>query len=163
MATATHLPQKLLSAWGEISATLGVNLDDTTAGHFVCGIVVAGTGIPSTNSSGVQFISNVTAGNAELSYAGYARQALTGVTWATGADNVSVDWSFSNITWAQNAADPGTGRYGFIAYLGPSGTYADAAAPVVAVLDFGQTVSVVNGSLVLQSPAGGLIAFTGAG
>lgn len=163
MATATHIPTKLMLAQGELSSTLGVNFDDTGAAHFKCGIVVAGSGIPSTQSTGIQYISDITATNAELSYSGYARQALTGITWAYDANNVQVDWSFSNITWAQNSADPGTGRYAFIAYLGPSGAYADTAAPVVAVLDLGQTVSVVNGALVLQAPAGGLIQFTGGG
>ena len=163
MTTATHVPGELLFNQGELSSTLGVNFDDTAAGHFVCLIVVAGTGIPSTLYGGVTTIANVTATNAEMTYAGYARQALTGITWAALAGNTSIGWSFSNITFPQEAADPGTGRYGIIGYLGPSGSYADSAAPVVAVLDFGATVSTVNGSLVLQCPSGGLIDYTGAG
>ena len=163
MSTATHLPGELLFNQGELSSTLGVNFDDTGTGHFTCLIVVAASGIPSTLYGGVTTIANVTAGNAEISYSGYARQALTGITWAALAGNTSIGWSFSNITFPQEAADPGTGRYGVVAYLGPSGTYTDANAPVVAILDFGQLVSTVNGSLVLQCPTGGLVQYTGAG
>lgn len=161
MATATHIPTKLMKVQGTVTTSQFVQFADTTAGNFVCGIVVAGASIPSTQAGGIQFIADVTVTNTELSYAGYARQALTGITWAFDANNVQVDWSFANITFAQNAADPGTGRYGFIAYKGVGTT--DATFPVVAILDFGQTVSVVNGSLVLQSPTGGLIQFTGGG
>ena len=235
MATATHIGTKLILAQSELSSTLGVNFDDTTAAHFVCGIVVAGNGIPVTEyfndtsitgtttsasntitspsvnpvtagvlpnmaisgtgipagtyvqsvtsttivmtqnatasaagvaltiTGGVQFIADVTATNAEMSYSGYARQDLTGITNAVASNGTQVDWDFSNVTFPQEAADPGTGRYGFIAWLGASGSYTDAAAPVVAILDFGQTVSTVNGSLVLEPPAGGLINFTGGG
>lgn len=163
MATATHLPTKLLFNQGELSSTLGVNFSDSGSAHFKLGIVTAGSGIPNTQYGGITYVSDLVASNPELSYSGYARQALTGVTWADDANNVQVDWSFANVTFAQNANDPGTGRYGFIAYLGPSGSYADGAAPVVAVLDFGQAVSVVNASLVLECPTGGLIQFTGGG
>ena len=163
MATATHIPGELLYNQGALSSTLGANFDDTGAGHFTCLIVVAGSGIPSTLYGGVTTIANVTATNAEISYSGYARQALTGITWAALAGNASIGWSFANITFPQEAADPGTGRYGVIAYLGPAGSYTDANAPVVGVLDFGQLVSTVNGPLVLQCPTGGLILYTGAG
>ncbi|MGH7996170.1 MAG: hypothetical protein ACREFX_07450 [Opitutaceae bacterium] len=164
MTTATHIPTKLMLNQGALSSTLGVNFGDTGTAHFKCGIVVAGTGIPNTTYPGLTTIADLTGANAEMSYAGYARQALAGITWAVdGTVDTQIDWSFSSITFPEETADPGTGRYGFIAYLGPSGSYADAAAPVVAVLDFGQTVSTANASLTLAPPAGGLIQFTGGG
>ncbi len=163
MATATHIPGELLFDQGQLSASLGVNFNDTTAGHFTCLLVVAGSGIPSTLYGGIKYVSDVTGTNAELAYSGYARQTLTGVSWAALAGNTSIGWTFSNITWPANSSDPGTGRYAIIAYLGPSGSYADSAAPVVAVLDLGATVSVANGSFTIECPVGGLIVFGGAG
>lgn len=161
MATATHIPTKWMKAQAAGVAAQIINLADTTAGNFVCGIVVAGAGIPSTSSSGIQYIADITGTNTEMSYAGYARQSLTGITWAFDATLGQVDWSFSNIVFPQEAADPGTGRYAFIAYKGVGS--GDATYPVVGVLDLGATVSTVNGSLTLTCPAGGLIQFQGGG
>ena len=113
-------------------------------------------------SSGIQFVSQAQTANTEQSFAGYSRQNLTGVSWAYDPSGVAIDWTFSNITFSQQAADPGTSRYGFIGYYTTLQS-GDSNAPVVCILDFGQTVSTVNGSLVLQSPASGLISYTGFG
>jgi hypothetical protein len=160
MATATHIPTKLINAQAIVTTSQIVNFNDTTLGNYVCGIV-GQTTLPPMGSSGIQFVVNIFASNSELSYAGYARQTVSGITLSYDANGVQVDWSFNSITFPQNASDPGTGRYGFIGYKGVGSN--DGSYPVVAVLDFGQTVSVVNGSLVLQPPAGGLIQFTGGG
>jgi hypothetical protein len=157
MATATHLPTKLLKAQGSLTSGQAVNL---SADVFKILAVKAGSGIPSTLSGGIQFVADVTATNAEDTLIG-ARQSLAGVTWAFDAANGVVDWSFSNITYAQASGDDGLTRY-FVIYDSSVGT-TDATYPVVAVLDPGQLVSVVNGSLTLQCPTGGLIQFTGAG
>jgi hypothetical protein len=123
-----------------------------------------------TVTGGVQFVSDVLATNTEnptLATPGTGtsdRMALTGLTWAyaSGDSITSVDWSFSNIVYPQYASDNGTTRY--FALYDSSGTYtADATRPVLAILDPGAAVSVVNGSLTLQAPAGGLIQMTGAG
>lgn len=164
MSTATHIPTKLMKVQGAITSNQAVNFGDTTGAHWVVGIVIAGSAIPSTLKTGIQYISDVTGTNTEMSYSGYVRQNLSSIVWDfDGSASGQVDWSFANITFSQQAADPGTGRYGFIAWLGGSGAFADSAAPVVAILDFGQTVSTVNGSLVLQCPSGGLIQYTGGG
>ena len=72
-----------------------------------------------------------------------------------------VDWSFSNVTYAQNASDDGLTRY-FVIYDSSEGS-GDSTYPVLAVLDPGQLVSVVNGPAVLQCPTGGLLQMTGGG
>jgi hypothetical protein len=166
MSTATHIPTTLLKALSTVTTSAIVNFGDVFVGNFVAG-VVTGTTLPPMGSSGLQFVGG-TAGvaslftaNSEISYSGYARQVMSGITLAYDSNGIQVDWTFNAITFPQNANDPGTGRYGFIGYKGVGSN--DASYPVVAVLDFGQTVSVVNGSLVLQPPAGGLIQIQGGG
>ena len=157
MATATHIPTKLMKAQGAGTSGQSVNLSGDT---FKMLAVVAGSGIPSTLSGGIQFVSDVTGTNSEDTNIG-ARPTLSGVTWAFDVSNGIVDWSFSNVTYAQNGADDGLTRY-FVIYDNTVGV-GDSTHPVVAILDPGQLVSVVNGAVVLQCPSGGLIQFTGGG
>jgi hypothetical protein len=161
MAAVTHIPTRLINAQAMLTvASAIVNFADTTAGHFQCGIVTAGSSIPVTASSGIQWLQDIFSTNSELSYSGYARQSLTGISLSYDPSVGVVDWTFNNIVFSQQAADVGNGRYGFIAYTAASG---DISRPVVAILDFGQTVSVVNGALTLQAPTTGLIQFAGGG
>lgn len=160
MATATHIPTKWMKAQGALTANQAFNIGDATAGVFKILAVKAGTGIPSTLSGGIQYVADVTATNAEDTAIG-ARQSLSGITWAFDAANGVVDWSFSNIVYAQASGDDGLTRYFVICYTGVGS--ADASYPVAAILDPGQLCSVVNGSLTLQCPTGGLLQMTGGG
>lgn len=121
---------------------------------LVCFLVVAGSGAPSTIGTGVQYISDVTATNSEVTGTGYARQTLTGVTIAVdGSVNTQVDFSFGAITYAQNAAGFTNARYAILA----KNTGVDSTSPVFAVCDLITNQSVVVGSLILNAPSGGLI------
>jgi hypothetical protein len=148
-----------MKAQGSLTSGQAVNL---AADTFKLVALKAGTGIPSTTSSGIQFVADATATNAEDT-AIYAstRPSFTGVTWAYDASTGVIDWSFSNLVLAQQAGDDGLTRY-FAIYDGSVGT-TDATFPVVAILDPGQTVSTLNGTLTIQAPTGGLIQFTGGG
>lgn len=157
MATATHIPTKLIKSQ-VIGAGPKLSFDSDVLKIMM---VKAGSGIPSTTSTGVQFVSDVTATNPEDTNIG-ARQTLSGVTVVFDANGVQVDFSFSNVVYAQNAGDDGLSRYGVI-YDETASSGTDATRPVIAILDFGQTVSVVAGSLTLQCPTGGLIQWTGGG
>jgi hypothetical protein len=160
MATATHIPTKLMFAQAALTANQTVNFNDTTAGRFRIMAVKAGSGIPVLSSSGIQFVADITATNVEDTLIG-ARQSLTGVSLAYDASLGVVDFSFSAVTYAQAGGDDGLSRYLVIYYTGVGS--ADATWPVVALLDPGQLVSVVNGSLTISCPTGGLIQFTGGG
>jgi hypothetical protein len=141
---------------------------------FICGALGAAASTSTaqasataiTVSSGVQWVSDVlgatTGTNAEDTLIG-ARQTLSSVTWAyASGDSVgTIDWSFGNVTYAQSGSDDGLTRY-FVLYDSSVGA-GDTTHPVLAILDPGQTVSVVNGTLTLQCPTGGLLQFTGAG
>ena len=152
MAITTNIPAKLVKSQ-VINAGPKISFDTDT---LKCLIVVAGSGIPSTSKTGVQYVSDVTATNAEVTGTGYARQTLAGVTVAFGSGD-DVDFSFSSITFAQNAAGFTNGRYAVI-FKDTGG--ADSTNPVICVLDLNATVSVVGGDLVLSAPAGGLIQWT---
>jgi hypothetical protein len=161
MAVTTHLPTKLLQAQGIGTANQAVNLSSGTAGAFKIMAVKAGAGLPSLISSGIQFVSDLIAVNPEDVSGAWPRTALTGITWAVdGSVNTSFDWSFSTITFAQNASDDGLTRYLAI-YSEGGGT--DATRPLVAIIDPGTTLSVLAGSLTIASPTGGLIQFQGGG
>lgn len=152
MALATYVPTTLKKSQ-VINAGPQLKFDTDT---LIALLVVAGSGIPSTSKTGIQYISQVTATNPELSYSGYARQTLTGVTVAYDATGTTiVDFSFADITWAQNANDPGTGRYLILADSSTGG--ADSSKAVFAVCDLNTTVSCAGGDLVFSCPTGGLI------
>lgn len=157
MATATHIPTKLMKAQGSMTSGQAVNLSGDT---FMMLALKAGSGIPSTLSGGVQFVSDATGTNPEDTAIG-SRPTLSSVTWAFDAANGVVDWSFANIVYAQNGSDDGLTRYFAIYDHSVGGT--DATSPIVAILDPGQLVSVVSGSATIQCATGGLIQFTGGG
>lgn len=149
MAVTTNIPAKLVKS--QVDGSVVVDFDTDP---FKCMLVRAGAGIPSTSKTGVQFVSAVTAGNAEVSGGTYARQTLTTITFAFGAGD-DVDWGFDPITFAQDAgAGPTDARYAVI-FKDVGG--ADASRVVICVIDLNATVSLVTGSLVLTAPAGGLI------
>lgn len=150
MAAVTYIPAML--ARSQVNGSVVVDFDTDT---FICLGVVVGGGRPSTSKTGVQYISDVTATNSEVTGTGYARQTLTAVTVAfDGTATNAVDWSFGNITFAQNAAGFSNARY-FVIAKDVGG--ADSSRPVVALIDPGATISVVGGDVVISSPAGGLI------
>lgn len=157
MAIATHIPTKLMKAQGGLTAAQACNFSSDT---FKVLAVKAGAGLPSMSSSGIQFVGDVTATNPEDTLIG-ARITLTGVAWAFDASLGLVDFSFSNITYAQNASDDGLTRYFVIQDFTISAT--DSTSPVIAIIDPGQLISVVNNSCVLQCPTGGLFQFSGGG
>jgi hypothetical protein len=190
MATATHIPVLLTNAQIQSYTSQMVGFAVTTSysnvgapGLFFAGIISGGGGtnitIPPLGSSGCQYLSTVFTSNADLSGTGYTRQWVSGLTATYDATtNTYIDWKFNPITFPQNAADGGAGRYGYIAYA-PSSTIValatagvtqglnqcsnDASYPLVAILDLGQQVSVLNGSLIIQAPATGLIQWEGGG
>ncbi len=158
MTVSTHIPTKLMLAQGKKTAAQSVNFNGDT---FKIMGVVAGSGRPDCTSSGIQFVSDVTGTNSEDTNIG-ARGTLAGVSFAFDVSGTACDWSFSTITYAQSGSDDGLTRY-FIIYDETVSSGTDATRPVVALIDPGQLVSVVNGSLSIQSPTGGLIQFTGGG
>lgn len=162
MAVVTHIPTKLLQAQGILTANQAVNFSSGTAGAFKIMAVVAGSGLPSLINTGIQFVADLVAVNAENVNGAWPRTALTGVTWAVdGGVNTSFDWSFATITFSQSASDTTTvTRY--LAIFSEGGA-TDATRPIVAIIDPGTTLSVLAGSLTVQSPTGGLIQFTGGG
>jgi hypothetical protein len=158
MAISTHIPTKLMLAQGKLTANQNVNFNGDT---FKIMAVVAGSGRPSCTSSGIQFVSDVTGTNSEDTAIG-ARQTISGTTFTFDGSGTACDWSFSTITYAQSAGDDGLTRY-FVLYDETQSSTTDATRPVVAIIDPGQLISVVNGSLTITSPVGGLIQFTGGG
>jgi hypothetical protein len=157
MAVSTHIPTKLMKAQGGLVSGQQINFASDT---FMIMAVKAGSGLPSLTSSGIQFVADVTGTNAEDTLIG-ARQTLAGVTWAFDGGGVAVDWSFTTITYVQNGSDDGLTRY-FVIYDNTVGV-GDSTHPVFVVIDPGQLISVVNASLTIQSPTGGLVQFTGGG
>lgn len=151
MAVTTNIPAKLVKS--QMDGSVVVDFDTDT---FKAMLVVAGGGIPSTSKTGVQFVSNVTAANAEVTGGSYARITLTTLTLAFGSGD-DVDWGFDPITFPLDASGPTNARYAVI-FKEVGG--ADSARVVICVIDLNATVSLQAGSLVLTAPAGGLIQAT---
>lgn len=150
MAVTTNIPAKLVKS--QVNGSEVVDFDTDLIKMM---LVVAGAGIPSTSKTGVQYVSDVTSTNAEVTGTGYARQTMTcSVAFGAGDD---VDFSFPTVTFLQNAAGFTNARYGVV--LKDKGG-ADSANPVLAIIDLNAVISVVPGDLTLSSPAGGLIQWT---
>lgn len=148
MAAASFVPTKLAKAILNGSAP---NLSSDT---IKCMAVVAGSGIPDTTKTGIEFVSDVTSGNAEVTGTGYSRQTLASKTWAyDGTGTRLVDFGFANITFSQNAAGPTNIRY-FIFF---KDTGSDATSQVVLVFDPNATYSMQTGDIVLSAPTGGAL------
>jgi hypothetical protein len=148
MPVASYIPTKLKLA--QVSGT-PINFASDT---LVCLLVVAGGGLPSTTNSGVQFVTDLLSGNAEVTGTGYARQTLTSVTVANdGSVNTQVDFSHAAITFAQNAGGFTNARYVILAKNSGS----DATSQVFLVFDPNTTLSAQTGSVILSSPSGGEI------
>lgn len=148
---ATTIPAKLKKS--QVDGTK-IDFDSDT---LKCAMVVAGSGAPSVSKTGVQFVSDVTGGNAEVTGTGYSRQTLSGVTVAFASGSDAVEFSHSAITFAQNAAGFTNGRYA-VFFKDAGG--ADSANPVFAIADLDSNRSVQGGDLVLSAPSGGLINWT---
>lgn len=152
MAASTNIPTKLKKSQ-VVNAGPQLKFDTDT---LECMLVKAGSGIPSTTSGGIQFVSDITGTNAEVSGTGYSRQTLSSVTVAfDGSINTYVDFSFGDVNFTQSAGGFTDARY--IIFYDATTSTSDAARPVIAVCDPDQTLSAVSGDVVLTCPTGGLI------
>jgi hypothetical protein len=150
MAAATYIPAKL--ALSQVNGSVVIDFDTDT---LKCMAVVAGSGRPSTSKTGVQYVSDVTGTNAEVTGTGYSRQTLASVTVSfDGTATNLVDFSYGNITFGQNAAGFSNGRY--LVFFKDAGG-ADSANPVFAIFDPDTTFSAVSGDVIISSPTGGMI------
>lgn len=150
---ATTIPTKLKKQQ-VVSAATPVRFDTDT---LTCLLVTTGGGAPDVTSgaAGIQFISETISANPEVTGTGYTRQTLTATAVTFDSTNTQVDFTFGNITFAQNAAGFTNARYAIIADTTVGG--GDSTHPVLAVCDLGSNQSVQSGSLVLTCPASGLI------
>lgn len=154
MAAASYMPTKLALA------LFGGNAPNFLATDtFKCAAVVAGSGIPDTSKTGVEFMTALVAANAEVTGTGYTAGgvSLASLTWAVDSTGTRlVDFGFANLTFSQNAAGPTNIKY-FVIYKN-TGSY--TTSQVVLVFDPNATYSMVTGDIVLSSPVGGAIQAT---
>lgn len=149
MAAASFVPTKLAKAI--LNGGTAINLASDT---IKCLAVVAGSGIPDTTKTGIEFVADVLAANSEVTGTGYSRQTLGSKTWAyDGAGTRLVDWGFANVTFSQNASGPTNHRY----YIFFKDTGSDATSQVLLVFDPDTTYSQQTGDIVLSAPTGGAL------
>lgn len=149
---ATTIPAKLKKSQVDGSAVIDFDTD-----VLRCMLVVAGASAPNVSKSGVQFVSDVVAANAEVTGTGYARQTLAGVTVAFASGTDTVEFSFSDITFLQNPAGFTNARYAVFYKRVGADDSTPADDPVFAIADLDSDRSVQSGDLVLKAPTGGLI------
>lgn len=150
---STTIPTKLKKVQMRNAGGTRVDFDSDTIKVL---IVQAGSGMPSTTKTGVQYVADVTATNTEVSGALYARQTVAGsVVDFDGSIDTYVNWSFSDITFVSDASGFTNGTY--IIFYDETAGASDADRPVLAVCDPGVTMSTQAGAVVLTCPAGGLI------
>jgi hypothetical protein len=149
MAAASFVPTTLAKTI--LNGGTAINLASDT---IKCLAVVAGSGIPDTTKTGIEFVTGLLSGNAEVTGTGYARQTLGSKTWAfDGSGTRLVDFGFANITFSQNAAGPTNIRY-FVIF---KDTGSDATSQVLLVFDPNATYSMVTGDIILSAPTGGAL------
>ena len=150
---ATTIPQKLKKS--QVNGSEVVDFDTDT---LKCALFTVGAGAPAVTNSGVQYLDDITADDAtcvEVTGTGYSRQTLVPTVADDGTTGVK--WTFTDVTFSQNAAGFTDARYA-VFFKDAGG--ADSANPIVAIADLSSDRSVVSGDLILQCPAGGLIAWS---
>lgn len=151
MAALTTIPTKLKNA--QMTGGPRVNFATDT---FACLLVQAGSGAPNVTSTGIQFVADVTATNAEVIGSSYARQTLKGLQVLNDATNTSaVDFLFNPVIFVQDVRGFTGARYA-VFYDVTAGSN-DSNYPVVAITDLGSAQSSQNGSVTLTIPPTGFI------
>jgi hypothetical protein len=113
-----------------------LDIHSTSAGAFKIGLCTSSAATWGATQQAYQFVSSVTAAYTEVSSGGYARQSLTGITLTQGTDN-NVWTCTSPISFGSSITLSAASAFVYTTLIGS----ADASYPVIAIIDFGGTVS----------------------
>ena len=147
------------SSAARTASPYAVDLSDVATVNLKVGLIATGTlNATRSTTAAYEFVADLLAnsGSALTEEAGtnYARQVLASVTWTRAAlvDTLTC----ANPSWTTATI---SSKYAFF-YAEGGGT--DATRPLIAIWDFGGTVSVVAGTYTLQIAGTGLVTWTAA-
>ena len=134
MAVTSHVYPKALTAL----AAKTINLTSDTFKAILC---TGDASVWGATQEAYQFVSTPIAAYTEVSSGGYARVTLT--TLAVTNSGATMKWSCDNISWGTSIT---LSARSMLIIDSSIGAGVDAATPVIAVVDFGATVSSVSGT-----------------
>ena len=120
--------------------TAALNLSTVTAGSFHMGLCTGSAATWGATQQAYQFVSSVTAAYTEVTSGGYARQSLTGITMTKNTDS-NVWTCTSPVSFGSSITLSAASAFVYTTLIGS----ADSSYPVIAIIDFGGTVSSSSG------------------
>ena len=129
-----------------------LDLSSTSAGAFKMGLCTASAATWGATQQAYKFVSDITGAYTEVASGGYARQSLTGITLTQNTDS-NVWTCTSPISFVASITLSAASAFVYTTLIGS----ADASFPVIAIIDFGTTVSSAAGPWTYTvDPANGL-------
>lgn len=143
-----------------VQAALGLKGANLSTDTLNVGLIATSGLAARTVTVGYQYVSQLLANNGsaltEVSGGGYARQSLTGVSWAFPGTGLVVTYTANNPSWASATF---TAYYAWIHdETDSSGT--DATRPLMAIFDLGGAQPVSGQTFTLAINASGIATFT---
>jgi hypothetical protein len=133
-----------------------LNLSSTTTGAFRMGLCTGSAATWGATQQAYQFVSAVTAAYTEVTSSGYARVSLTGITLTQNTD-ANVWTCTSPVSFGSAITLSAASAFVYTTLTGS----ADSSYPVIAIIDFGQTVASTAGPWTYTvDPVNGLAFFT---
>ena len=117
-----------------------LDIHSTSAGAFKMGLCTGSAATWGATQQAYQFVSSVTGAYTEVTSGGYARVSLTGITLTQGTDS-NVWTCTSPISFGSSITLSAASAFVYTTLIGS----ADASWPVIAIIDFGGTVSSSSG------------------
>jgi hypothetical protein len=113
-----------------------LDIHSTAAGAFKMGLCTASAATWGATQQAYQFVSAVTGAYTEVTSGGYARQSLTGITLTQGTDS-NVWTCTSPVSFGSSITLSAASAFIYTTLIGSG----DSSYPVIAIIDFGGTVS----------------------
>jgi hypothetical protein len=120
-----------------------INLTSATAGAFKMGLCTSAAATWGATQWAYQFVSSITGAYTEVSTGGYARVSLASLAVGTGTTAQYEKWTCTSpISFGSTITLAAASGFIYTTLVGS----ADASYPVVAIIDFGQTVTSTAGN-----------------
>jgi hypothetical protein len=117
-----------------------IDLTSATSGAFKMGLCTASAATWGSTQEAFQFVTDVTGAYTEVTSSGYGRVSLTSLTQARTTNKVV--WTCASpISFGSSITLSAASAFIYTTLVGS----ADASFPVIAIIDFGGTVSSVSG------------------
>jgi hypothetical protein len=140
----------------QLVGTGALDLATTSAGAFKMGLCTGPAATWGSTQQAYQYVSAVTGAYTEVTSSGYARQSLTSITLTKGTDS-NVWTCASPVSFGSSITLSAASAFVYTTLIGSG----DSSYPVIAIIDFGGTVTSTAGPWTYTvDPTNGLAYFS---